>query len=137
MEDMGRDIYRIAKDELLNVIMEKKNDNWRLAQICCTFVNGGYEVSYSFATGYEIRHYRLEVAKDEMVPSISRVYRSAIYYENEMRELFGLDVENIKVDLHDKLYRIDAVTPFLDEKDKAAAPQVNVVSETNVKKEGE
>ena len=56
--------------------------------------------------------------KDEEVPSISRVYKAAIFYENEMKELFGLDVEFIKVDLGNKLYRIDANVPFLKEEDK-------------------
>ena len=52
------------------------------------------------------------------MPSISRVYKAAIFYENEMKELFGLDVEFIKVDLGNKLYRIDANVPFLKEEDK-------------------
>ena len=118
MEEIQKDIYRIEKVELLPVIMEKKNDMWRLVQICCAFADGHYEVTYSFATGYEIKNYRLIVEKDEPVPSISRVYKSAILYENEMRELFGLDVEYMKVDYHNKLYRIDATTPFLKEEDK-------------------
>lgn len=113
MQEIQKNIYQIEMVELLPVIMEKKNDMWRLVQICCTFVDGNYEVTYSFATGYEISNYRLVVAKDEPVPSISRVYKSAILYENEMRELFGLDVEYIKVDYHDKLYRINEETPFL------------------------
>ena len=98
--------------------MEKKNDNWRLAQICCAFVENTYEVSYSFANDYELVHYRLVVDKDEQVPSISRVYRSAILYENEMKELFGLNVEFIKTDYHNKLYRIQAETPFVAKEDK-------------------
>ncbi|MBO5071127.1 MAG: NADH-quinone oxidoreductase subunit C [Roseburia sp.] len=118
MQEIQKDIYKIEMVELLPVIMEKKNDMWRLVQICCAFVDGNYEITYSFATGYEISNYRLVVAKDEPVPSISRVYKSAILYENEMRELFGLDVEYIKVDYHDKLYRINEETPFLKKEEK-------------------
>ncbi len=114
MEDIGNNVIKIEQVELLPVIMEKKNDDWRLAQICCAFRDGHYEVSYSFAKGYELTNYRLIVGKDETVASISRVYKSAILYENEMRELFGLGVEHIKVDYHDKLYRIDAETPFME-----------------------
>ena len=33
MEDLGNNIVKIEKVELLPVIMEKKNDFWRLAQI--------------------------------------------------------------------------------------------------------
>ena len=53
-----------------------------------------------------------------MVPSISRVYKSAIFYENEMRELFGLKVEYMKVDMQGTLYRLDEETPFVKKEDK-------------------
>ena len=118
MQELKKDLYLIEQVELLPVIMEKKNDMWRLAQMCCAFAEGRYEVTYSFASGYEIANYRLIVGKEETVPSISRVYKSAIFYENEMRELFGLNVEYMKVDLHNRLYRIEETTPFLKEEDK-------------------
>lgn len=118
MELIQDTIYKIDKAELLQIIMEKKNNLWRLCQICCSFPKAEdghnvYEVTYSFANGYAIENFRLIAEKDEVVPSISRVYNSAVYYENEMHELFGLNVENIKVDLHDKLYRIDVEKPFV------------------------
>ena len=43
MEDLGNNIVKIEKVELLPVIMEKKNDYWRLAQICCLYKEGKYE----------------------------------------------------------------------------------------------
>ena len=115
MQDLGRNITQIDKVDLLSVIMEKKNDYWRLGQICCTYLDSEkiYEISYSFCKDLEVAHYRLVVAKDEGVPSISRVYRAAILYENEMRELFGLKVEHMKVDYQNKLYRIEEETPFV------------------------
>lgn len=124
MQVIGNDIIEIEKVDLLSVIMEKKNDSWRLAQICCAFVDGKYEVSYSFAFSYEFVSYRLVVDKDEPVPSISRVYKSAIFYENEMKELFGLNVEHLKVDYDNKLYRINTETPFVPE-EKTEEGQAN------------
>ena len=120
MELIQDTIYKIDKSELLEVIMEKKNNLWRLCQICCSFpkAENHYEVTYTFASGYDIVNYRLIAEKDEVVPSISRVYNSAIFYENEMHELFGLNVDQIKQDLHDKLYRIDAVTPFVPKEEE-------------------
>ena len=67
---------------------------------------------------YDIEHFRLVIDKDDSVASISRVYRSAVFYENEMKELFGLQVTHMKLDLHDKLYRIDTKTPFAPKEDK-------------------
>lgn len=117
MELLQDSIYKIEKVELLQIIMEKKNNLWRLCQICCSFPKvddkNVYEITYSFANGYELENYRLVVEKDELVPSISRVYNSAVYYENEMKELWGLNIENIKLDLHNTLYRIDETTPFI------------------------
>ncbi len=113
MEDLGKNITKIDKVDLLSVIMDKKNMNWRLGQICCSFVDNQYEVSYSFCNGMDLQHYRLVVDKDEEVPSISRVYKSAVFYENEMKELWGLNVVFMKVDLDNKLYRINTSTPFV------------------------
>ena len=107
MQDLGRNITQIDKVDLLSVIMENKNAYWRLGS------EKVYEISQSFCKDLEVAHYRLVVAKDEGVPSISRVYRAAILYENEMRELFGLNVEHMKVDYQNKLYRIEAETPFV------------------------
>ena len=113
MQELQKDIYLIEKVELLPIIMEKKNNLWRLVQICCSFPEGHYEITYTFANGYDVVNYRLLAEKDEEMPSISRVYNSAVYYENEMHELWGLNITNIKNDLHDKLYRIDVETPFV------------------------
>lgn len=118
MEQIYKDIYKIEKVELLSVIMEKKNALWRLVQICCVYVDGKYEVTYSFASGYKFENFRLIVEKEEQVPSISRVYNSAVFYENEMHELYGLNVEEIKINLKDRLYRIDETTPFIKEAEK-------------------
>ena len=89
MQEIKKDLYLIDKAELLQVIMEKKNALWRLCQICCSFpkAENHYEVTYSFANGYDFANYRLIV-------------------------------ENIKLDLHDKLYRIDVETPFIEKEDK-------------------
>ena len=75
MQEIQKDIYKIEKVELLPVIMEKKNDKWRLLQICCAFAEGHYEVTYSFAKGemdpaFEEAAFRLETGE------ISEVVRS-------------------------------------------------------------
>mgnify|MGYP006908887285 CR=1 FL=1 len=88
MQEIGKDLYLIDKAELLQVIMEKKTALWRLCQICCSYpkAENHYEVTYSFANGYEIANFRLIAEKEEEIPSISRVYKAAIYYENNKEE---------------------------------------------------
>lgn len=114
MKQIQDTIFETDKVELMSLVLEKKSKHWRLCQICCAFAEGHYEVTYSFATGFRIENYRLIVEKNEEAPSISGVYDAAVFYENEMHELFGLQIEAMQTDLKDKLYRIEETTPFLD-----------------------
>lgn len=122
MEDLGNNIFKIEKTELPNIAADKLHDGWKLGQACCCFVEADqvYEVSYSFCKGLEVEHYRVVVARDEEVPSISYTYGCACFYENEMKELFGLNVAAMDVDLQNKLYRIEAETPFVPAKKEEA-----------------
>ena len=43
----------------------------------------------------------------------------AVFYENEMKELFGANIKMIETDYQNKLYRIEQETP-LGLKDKEA-----------------
>lgn len=102
----------IECSELPGRTLSMKRDNARLVQICAVSVEGGYELSYSFAKGYEFINYRINIAEDVKVPSIGDIYPSAVFYENEMKELFGVNIESMYLDYENKLYKIDAVTPF-------------------------
>lgn len=118
MEDLGKNIFKYDKVEFLPAVMEKKNDGYRLGQACCAFADDIFHVSYSFCKGQELVHFRLEAAKDECVPSISHIYSCAVFYENEMAELFGLNIEQMETDYKNKLYRINETTPFMEKEDK-------------------
>jgi ech hydrogenase subunit D len=113
MEDYGRNIITIELDQLLSTATEKKMTGWRLAQICSAYVDGRYELSYTFGKEYEVVHYRIVVHKETLVPSITQIYDAAFLYENEMKELFGVNMEHIAVDYKNKLYRIDEEAPFI------------------------
>ncbi len=121
MENNGQNIIEIPLEELLPTAMSRREGGWRIAQACCTYLGDSYELSYSFAREYEVVHYRIVIAKDEVVPSITPVYKSAFLYENEMKELFGVNMEYIGVmgilgtDYKNKLYRINEETPFVKE----------------------
>ena len=48
----------------------------------------------------------------EEVPSISAYFGAAFLYENEMRELFGVNVTGIALDLKGQLYKTSTIVPF-------------------------
>ncbi len=118
MEDLGKNIVEIQLDELLPTAMKKKEEGFRVGQICSVYVNDKYELSYSFAKEYELVTYRVIVDKETEVPSITPVFGMAFLYENEMKELFGVKMQCINLDYNNKLYRIDVETPFLTKKEE-------------------
>ncbi len=104
---------------LLDRAAEYRTHGWRLALINATSVlptdqlpDGAFDISWSFAKGAELEHVRARVVPGETVPSISAWFGGAFLFENELRELFGIDVTGINVDLHGQLYKTAERVPF-------------------------
>jgi ech hydrogenase subunit D len=55
---------------------------------------------------------REQVGPADAIPSISEFFGAAFLYENEMRELFGLNMEGINLDLQGQLYKTATKVPF-------------------------
>lgn len=108
-------IEEIAPADLLGQVMTQKNMGRRLSQICAAYVNEKLELSYSFADDATNLYHnlRLVIDKETEVCSITEFYPYAFLYENEMKELFGVNIQMISLDYNNKLYRIDEETPFL------------------------
>lgn len=105
-------IEPIAMEQFLPLVIRFKMEGWRVVQICASRLPGQYELSYSFAKGYDMRTLRLIVGQEEPVSSITQVYPCAFMQENEVAELFGVKIESIENDYRHKLYRIERDTPF-------------------------
>lgn len=118
MEDYGKNIIEISAEELLTTAMKKKREQYRLAQICSVYKEEKYELFYSFAKDYELVNYKVIVEEKQQVPSITTVYEAAFLYENEIKELFGVNIDFISLDYGNKLYRISKETPFLKKEEK-------------------
>ena len=105
----------ITPTELLGKVMTLKNMGRRLSQICAAYVNEKLELSYSFADDETNLYHnlRLVIDKETEVCSITEFYPYAFLYENEMKELFGVNILMINHDYNNKLYRINEEAPFL------------------------
>ena len=102
-------------DNILEHVMVLKNQGLRLSQICCAYCNEKIELSYSFANDdtNEYINLRLVIDKETEVCSVTEFYPYAFLYENEMKELFGVNIQMINVDFQNKLYRINEEAPFV------------------------
>lgn len=104
-------INKISLSELLPAALKMKNYGYRLAAISCTNKDG-IEITYSFSKELEFINLRLNIDYDTKIESISAIYPYSFLYENEIKELFGVNIEDISLDYNDNLYRIAIKTPF-------------------------
>jgi ech hydrogenase subunit D len=107
------------KQALLARVGEYHKNGWRLALINATTVPstdetqlGVFEISWGFAKDLEFETIRETVTTADEIPSVSEFFGAAFLYENEMRELFGLNVTGIGLDLQGQLYKTSVKIPF-------------------------
>jgi ech hydrogenase subunit D len=106
------EILEIDPEKLVSKVLKIKHDGYRLVQICATKTKEGYELTYSFAKEYEFVCLRINVTEETEIMTISNIYSCAFLYENEICDLFGLQIKLITVDYKGNLYRIATETPF-------------------------
>lgn len=109
-------VFYMVEDVPLGELMPRasamKDYGWRLCQIHSVRTKTGYELTYSFAKEYDLNNLRVTVGETEAVPSITVIYPCAWMYENEIAELFGVNIKNIRMNFNRKLYKLNVETPF-------------------------
>jgi ech hydrogenase subunit D len=111
-------IKNISPNDLLSEVLKLKNESYRLVAITCTN-NGTPELSYSFGKDYDLISYRFLADTGTEISSISVIYPYSFLYENEIKELFGVNIKDINIDFNNTLYKISVKTPFsMEEKGK-------------------
>ncbi len=90
----------ISSTELLGVAQKMFFDGYRFVTATCVenSSDNTFDLLYHFDLAMELVHYRLNVTRDEEVPSISKIFFSALLVENEIKELFGVQISNIVID---------------------------------------
>jgi ech hydrogenase subunit D len=100
-------------------VAEYHDGGWRLALINAASVlpndelpEGAVDITWAFAREAELDRIRERLTPGSAVPSISILFPAAFLYENEIRELFGIDVTGMSVDLKGQLYKTAEKIPF-------------------------
>ncbi|HOW63920.1 MAG TPA: NADH-quinone oxidoreductase subunit C [Candidatus Paceibacterota bacterium] len=115
----------IAVESLLSRVRHLREAGYRLVQIGATRLPSQIEVTYSFDLEGELIHLRLVLASAEIiVPSISALYWCAFIYENEMHDLFGLQIDGMTIDFGGQFYQTAIQHPF-------GAPQASALPMSN------
>ena len=110
-------IELITIDALLEKVRAKKDQGCRLVQISATQLPGQIELTYSFDLNSQLSNLRLSLPGEEPhLPSISSIYLCAILYENEIHDLFGVQVAGMAVDFKGNFYKTAIKFPFASAK---------------------
>ena len=104
----------IEKVDLLNKVLDMKNAGYRLAQVCAVKPQNlqNFILLYSFVKDEQLVTLRFNSEISEPLESIGWIYSYAFLYENELKDLFGIDVLNMNLDFHGHLYETAIKTPF-------------------------
>lgn len=95
----------VEKEHLRNEITEYKSRGYRLCSITCESLNEEeFELTYHLDLDYALVNLRLTGNYSEKVPSISPIFPSALLHENEYKDLFGIDFEDLLIDYKGNLY---------------------------------
>ena len=112
----------ITLDALREKVAAKRSQGHRLVQVSATRMGEQVELTYSFDLDRQFTNLRLVLPdKDTRLPSISAIYGCAILYENEIHDLFDVQVDGLTVDFKGNFYKTAVKFPFGSTKSPGAA----------------
>ncbi len=103
----------VALADIEKLAQEKKADGWRYVQTLAVNTEQGIDVLYSFMKGDVLDNVTIKgVGKEDCIPSITGTYLAAFVFENEIHDLFGVNVSNIAIDFKGNFYRLSQKEPM-------------------------
>jgi ech hydrogenase subunit D len=103
----------IPLEALLDRTRALREEGRRLVQICATRLPDQVELTYSFDLECRMASLRVMLpAAEARIPSISSIFWCAFLYENEIHDLFNVEVTGMAVDFHGNFYKTAVKFPF-------------------------
>jgi Ni,Fe-hydrogenase III component G len=96
---MIENVKEITVQELLGEVQKLHYEGYRFVTATCVDNNNDtLDLYYHFDLDYKLTNLKLTITKGTAVPSISKILFCALLVENEIKELFGVNIENLVVD---------------------------------------
>jgi ech hydrogenase subunit D len=106
-------IVETTPENLVAKVREMHEQCYRLVQIGATPCKELVEVNYSFDRDGRFTTLRVRVPSvGASLPSVSEVYWCAFIYENELHDLFKIQVTGNAVDYKGEFYRLSVPFPY-------------------------
>lgn len=102
-----QDFRSIPLYTLIDTCKERKNEGYRLAQLCPKLErDDSITLIYTFVKESEIINYKVSGIKKGVteVPSVTELFIAAFVFENEAHDLFGVNIVGNLIDFQGKFY---------------------------------
>lgn len=107
------EVQELAFDEIVVLAQRKKAAGYRFANIHAVRKEAGFELYYTYVKRQgHAENYKVWVEDGKTVPSISSIFISAFFFENESHDLFGVPFEGIAVDYQGTFYQVAMNSPM-------------------------
>ena len=111
-----QEVIDISRVDIINKTQEMKDAGYRLTHIIAL---KDLTLRYGFEKGGEFVVVRVSAGNEYPVESISGIYSYAFTYENEIKELFGIEITNINQDFGGHFYKTAVKMPFVANPEKS------------------
>ena len=119
----SQDLRETTLEHLLGDVLEMREAGYRLVQIGATRTEG-FEINYSFDKNLAFVNLKIKLDdNDQEIPSISGIYWGAFLYENELHDLFGLQIRHINIDYQGHFYKVAIPAAFAEKPVAAVKPK--------------
>ena len=125
----------LTVDALPAFAADRKREGWRFVQLLAVVTDGGFDLVYSFMKDGVLENYTIQdVTKDTAVPSITDQFLAAFVFENEVHDLFGINVKGIAIDFGGTFYQLSQKEPMtiISPEQKAARETAKAAKEQGV-----
>ncbi|MHC1564012.1 MAG: FAD-dependent oxidoreductase [Candidatus Hecatellaceae archaeon] len=95
----------VSKAELFTKIYELAAAKARFIAITCKDLEDRFEVIYHFEEDLKVVNVRVEIGKNEVLPSITSIYPCAFLAENEIKDMFKVNFAGLSPDLQGRLLK--------------------------------
>jgi NADPH-dependent glutamate synthase beta subunit-like oxidoreductase len=98
----------VEKADLIPAVEKLLDEKARLSTASCIDLGDKFEIIYHFEpqeSPEPLTHIRVTIAKEDTLPSISNIYLCAALIENEIQELFNVQISDIALDFQKRFLR--------------------------------
>ena len=110
--DEKRTVTEIEPVSVVERAHHMKSAGYRMVEMHCTRLADATEVNYAYDLDGDFQILRTRIPDGATLPSVTGIFACAFLYENEMQDLFGIQVTDMTVDYKGHLYKLKQQTPY-------------------------